>query len=77
MAKKKGDGRLYRISQREYENRGRLAQNIMAWGNLVFVGLVLAQALSDQKDYTLAGAGAILFVGAYLFAQQIMKGGER
>ena len=68
---------VYVVSGREYKNRGRLAQGIMAWGNLVFVGLVLAQALSDQKDYTLAGAGALLFVGAYLFAQQIMKGGEK
>ena len=68
---------VYVVSGREYKNRGRLAQSIMAWGNLVFVGLVLAQALSDQKDYTLAGAGALLFVGAYLFAQQIMKGGEK
>lgn len=74
MAKK----RLYQVSRREYENRGRLAQNIMAWGNLVFVGLVLAQALSfQQRDYLLAGTGAVLFVGAYLFAQQIMKGGEK
>jgi hypothetical protein len=43
----------------------------------VFIGLVITQAFSDEKDYAIAGAGAALFVGAYLFARHLMKGGEK
>jgi hypothetical protein len=69
--------RVYRVGQREYENRGRLAEKMMARANLVFIGLVITQAFSDEKDYAIAGAGAALFVGAYLFARHLMKGGEK
>jgi hypothetical protein len=49
----------------------------MAWTNLVFAGLVLAQALSDEKDYLVAGVGLGLFVGAYLVARGVMRGDEK
>ena len=76
MAKATGK-RVYRVSQREYENRGRLADKIMTWANLVFVGLVVAQVFSEQKNPDIAVAGAALFIGTYLFAHGLMKGGEK
>ncbi len=76
MAKEAGK-RVYQVSQREYENRGRLADKIMTWANLVFLGLVVAQAFGDTKDPLLAVAGAALLFGGYLFAHGLMKGGEK
>lgn len=71
----------YRVSQREYENRGRLADKIMSWANLVFGGLVLTQAFSNQFDRTTAIkavlAGIALFFSAYFVTYRIMKGGEQ
>ena len=65
-----------RIDQ-ETENRRQIAQNIMAWANLVFVGLVIGQAFSDSFDITIGVIGGAIFVGAYFLAQQVMKGGDR
>lgn len=62
---------------RDADDRGRLAEKIMAWANLVFAGMVVAQALSDSFDHKVALVGAGLFVGAYLIAYGILRGGER
>ena len=48
----------------------------MEWGNLVFAGLVIAQAFSVQFDYARALVGVAVFAGAYSVADRIMRGGE-
>jgi hypothetical protein len=60
---------------RETEDRGRLAEKLMEWGNLVFAGLVIAQAFSDEFDFVLAFVGAVVFAGAYFFAYRLTRGG--
>ena len=57
------------------DQRGRIAEKVMEWGNLVFVGLVVAQVISNQTikiGPVLAGIG--VFAGAYYLAYQFMKG---
>jgi hypothetical protein len=60
---------------READDRGRLAEKLMEWGNLVFAGLVIAQAFSDKFDFVLAFVGAVVFAGAYFFAYWLTRGG--
>lgn len=58
------------------ENRRVLAGGIIAWANLEFAALVLGQASSGTFDLVVAGAGAAVFVLAYIVAIWIMKGGK-
>ena len=71
------DGQRSKDSQQENENRRVIANSLMAWANLVFVGLVIAQAFSSQFNPLIAITGGISFLLAYYVASRIMKGGER
>ena len=59
------------------DQRDRQAEKIMEWGNLVFLGLVVTQILSDAIDVPAALVGVVAFAGAYFIAEQIMKGGGK
>lgn len=58
------------------DRRGRKAEKIMEWGNIVFAGLVVAQAFSDYFDLMRAVVGFAALLGAYFVADQMMKGGD-
>ncbi len=49
----------------------------MTWANMVFAGMVVAQVFSKPFSVLVALAGAILFIGAYVLAVLIMRGGGR
>lgn len=57
--------------------RNRVAEKVMEWGNLVFVGLVIAQLVPGterfQPELMASGLGGIIL--AYWLATLIMKGG--
>ena len=57
--------------------REKFAEKILEWGNLVFVGLVIAQIVPETDPFRLHVAiiGVISFTSAYLTALFIMKGG--
>lgn len=60
------------------EDRGRVAEKIMEWGNLVFIGLTLGQFISPPPlKVPLALAGILLMIVAYIAAIVIMKGDGR
>jgi hypothetical protein len=58
-----------------------VASKIMEWGNLVFIGLVIAQLVpvfpETRMNYLLIILGLLTVGGAYFFAWQIMKGGGK
>ncbi len=61
------------------EQREKLAEKIMEWGNLMFIGLFVAQLVpvtpaSPFNPY-LAAVGSICLVGAYAIALWLMKKG--
>jgi hypothetical protein len=59
------------------DHRGRIAEKVMEWGNLVFAGLVVAQVFSDHRIRLGAAiAGIVVLVGAYYFAYQFMQKGD-
>jgi hypothetical protein len=62
------------------EQREAIAQKIMDWGNLVFVGLVIAQLVPDinSLNWSFVIAGVFCIMAAYATAILIMrtKGGE-
>ena len=45
-----------------------IADKLMTWANLVFAGLVVAQAFSNKFDTSVAYLGISLFVSAYIIA---------
>ena len=59
--------------------RGRIAEKIMEWGILVFVGLVIAQLVPVSRDFRLSMvlAGLVSISGAYLPTVFLMKGGAK
>lgn len=59
------------------DQRGRIAEKIMEWGNLVFAGLVIAQLVPGIGAFRLSMVlvGLISMAGAYLMAIILMKGG--
>ena len=61
------------------KQREKFAEKIMEWGNLVFIGLVIAQLVPGTMGVRprLAIAGLANFLGAYLVAYLIMKGGAK
>ena len=63
-------------SQLNAENRRVQANNIMAWANLVFSGLVISQIFLDNFNTLIAVVGGVGFLLAYLMAARILKGGE-
>jgi len=58
--------------------RGRIAEKAMEWGNLVFTGLVISQMVSAHPLNVWVGIfGLVLLVEAYWLAYWFMKrGGE-
>lgn len=59
------------------DDRGRIAEKIMEWGNLLFAGLVIAQLVSSADfDSLLAVLGIVGILGAYFVAYRFMRGGE-
>ena len=61
------------------DQRGRVAEKIMEWGNLVFVGLVIVQIVpgTDKFQPGMIFVGVFGFISAYIYAYMIMKGGEQ
>lgn len=59
------------------KQRNQLADKLMTWANMVFAGMVLAQVLSRPFSVPVALIGVASFVGAYLLAIVVMRGGER
>ena len=59
------------------DQRARIAEKIMEWGNLVFAGLVIAQLVPGIAACRLSMvvAGLISIAGACLIAIVLMKGG--
>jgi hypothetical protein len=57
--------------------RNKIADKLMTWANMVFAGMVIAQIFSKPFHAFVGFAGAVLFVGAYLLAVQIMRGGGK
>lgn len=59
------------------DQRGRVAEKIMEWGNLVFAGLVIGQFVSGQSVNALMTiVGIIGMLLAYLAAIVFMRGGR-
>jgi hypothetical protein len=58
-------------------HRGRIAEKVMEWGNLAFVGLVIGQLVPGTGGFRLSMvlAGLVSMAGAYLLAIFLMKGG--
>jgi hypothetical protein len=59
------------------KQRNQIADKLMTWANMVFAGMVLAQVLSKPFSIPVALVGVASFVGAYVFAVAVMRGGER
>lgn len=59
------------------QQRNKVADKLMAWANMVFAGLVIAQVFARPFSSLTALAGVILFVGAYVLAVAIMRGGGK
>ncbi len=60
------------------DQRGRIAEKIMEWGNLVFIGLVIAQFVPGVRiNILIAVSGFVLIAMAYIFSILLMKGGGR
>jgi hypothetical protein len=67
------------LSRLTTNQRDRVAEKVMEWGNLVFVGLVIAQLVPGTEPFqpgmVVSGLGGIAL--AYRFATLIMKGGGK
>ena len=66
------------VKQLKPEQRDRVAGKLMGWGNLVFVGLVVAQIVPATNNFRLgvAFAGFSCIATAYFFAFLILRGGD-
>ncbi len=60
------------------DQRGRIAEKTMEWGNLVFTGLVIGQFVpgTDPFHPIMILAGIVSMAGAYALAYFLMKGGD-
>ncbi len=69
---------MVKIKQITEKHREKFAEKVMDWGNLVFVGLVIAQIVPGTGIFRTWAAisGVVSFAGAYLVAYLIFKGGE-
>ena len=55
--------------------RERVAEKIMDWGNLIFIGMVVAQVVPGPlSEPVLIPVGIVGIAGAYWFAIRLMKG---
>lgn len=62
------------------DQRQRLAEKIMDWGNLVFTGLAIAQFVPgvnfNLQTIILVIFGYLSLIAAYSIALKVMKGGD-
>lgn len=60
------------------DQRGRIAEKTMEWGNLVFAGLVVAQMVPGTGPFrsVMVLVGIVSMAGAYALAYLLMKGGD-
>lgn len=59
------------------DQRGRVGEKIMEWGNLLFAGLVIGQFVTPTPfRLSLAFVGAVGMLGAYFIAVLLMRGGK-
>ncbi|OGM31370.1 hypothetical protein A2630_03425 [Candidatus Woesebacteria bacterium RIFCSPHIGHO2_01_FULL_44_10] len=67
------------LKQLTLDQRGRVAEKVMDWGNLVFIGLVIVQVVpGGEVNLRTALFGVVALVGAYFGANRIMiRGGGR
>ena len=63
-------------NQLSADYRGRIAEKVMEWGNLVFIGLAIGQAFFNELNLLLTGLGVFIFTGAYAFSFHFMKLGK-
>lgn len=59
------------------DQRGRIAEKIMEWGNLVFIGMVIVQVIPGPFNPVVAITGIALIATAYGLAVKLMKGGDK
>ena len=64
-----------RRTQRVIIARRLIGKYLMIWAIAVFTGLVIGSNSNPDPDAALVGIG--LFIGAFLFAYGLMRGGER
>lgn len=66
------------IKRLNQEQRGRFAEKLMDWGNLVFVGLVIGQIVpgTAQFRFSMFFLGIVCIVAAYLTSYYLTLGGE-
>ena len=60
------------------KSRTRLAEKIMEWGNLVFVGIVITQAFENISlviGRILLGIAVV--ITTYFYALKLLEGGEK
>ena len=71
MARKQTHGFLSKHQRDIY------AKGIIEWGNLVFIGLVVAQFVPGTYPFRkgILVVGILIFVGAYIAAYFLTKGG--
>lgn len=56
------------------DQKKSFAEHSMQWGNGVFFGLVIAQAISVKPfDYAIAALGFLMLAAAYWIAYLLMK----
>jgi hypothetical protein len=66
---------MHRFRRLQPEDRGRFAEKVMEWGNLVFTGLVIGQFVpgTEQLRYGMLATGVIAILGAYAVAFWLMQ----
>jgi predicted permease len=59
-------------------DRRQFSAKAMDWGNLVFIGLVIAQLVPGEKpvNWLLIILGFFCMVLSYFVAERVMKGGD-
>jgi hypothetical protein len=66
---------MHRIQPLHPEDRSRLAEKVMEWGNLVFTGLVVGQFVpgTEQIRPGILTTGIMAIIGAYTVAFWLMQ----
>ncbi len=71
------DRSLERQNEQRANARVQWATKLQEAGNLVLAGTVIAQVFAVEFNSEIAVVGVAIFMGAYLFAYILMKGGGR
>ena len=61
------------------DERKSIAEKLMEFGNLWGIGLIVAQLVPTQNQFSsqLALAGVLAWIGWYIFAVVLLRGGGR